>query len=154
MEFLFLKWLHLLAVIVVLGTGLGSAFYLYRAHQSKELRAIRFATRNAVLADWIFTLPGVILLPLSGGWMMALKHYPITEPWLFWGIVLFFMAGIGWLPAAYLQIRMKASAEEAAAEGKDLPQQYWKWTRYWLWLGVIAFPAMIGALYLMVFKPG
>lgn len=52
----------------------------------------------------------------------------------------------------WLQIRMAAMAQEAARVGNKLPDAYWRYARWWEWLGYPAFVAMLGG-YLMVVKP-
>lgn len=48
MEYLWIKLIHILGAILILGTGMGSAFYLFRANRSREIHSIYFAARNAV----------------------------------------------------------------------------------------------------------
>ena len=153
MEYLALKWLHLLSATFLFGTGLGSAFYMYRADRAGEIDAIAFAARNVVLADWIFTLPTIILMPLTGFRMAWIAGYPFTSAWIVWAFALYLLAGACWLPVVYLQIRMSRLAEYAVATGTTLPPLYHRHMRAWFWLGVPAFAAMGVIYYLMVFKP-
>ncbi len=153
MEYLWIKLIHILGAILILGAGMGSAFYLFRANRSREIHSIYFAARNAVLADWIFTLPAVILLPVTGFAMVKKMPFSMTEPWLWVSVILYLIAGAAWLPAVYLQIRMRNLAKEAVDTGMELSPHYWRFERVWFWLGVIAFPSVAAILYLMVFKP-
>ena len=52
MEYLVLKWIHILGATVLFGTGIGTAFVLFIANRNGNLEGIRFATRYVVLADW------------------------------------------------------------------------------------------------------
>ena len=54
--------------------------------------------------------------------------------------------------AHMLQIRMQKIAAEALAKGSGLPPLYWRMARWWFWLGVPAFTAMVAVVALMVFK--
>lgn len=47
-----LKWLHILSSVLPVGTGLGSAYYLYFANRSREVAALAVVTRLVVRADW------------------------------------------------------------------------------------------------------
>lgn len=152
MPFLLLKWIHILSAILLLGTGLGSAFYLWRAQKERDLGAMRFTLRNVILADWLFTVPPIILLPLTGVWMMQIRGYAFSELWLWLSVGLYVFAGLCWLPAAYLQYRMKALAESASGV-EALPPLYAKYERLWLALGAAAFPAVILIFTLMILKP-
>ena len=75
MTYLILKWVHILSAILLLGTGLGSAFYVWRANRAGDLHAIRFVLRNVIFADWLFTVPPVVLLPVTGVWLMRINGY-------------------------------------------------------------------------------
>ena len=136
----------------MLGAGVGSAFYLWRANRMGDLNTIRFVLRNVILADWLFTVPPIILLPVTGIWMTNLKSYVLSELWLWLSLVLFGIAGLCWLPAAVLQTKMKALAEQVS-DKERLPANYWQYERLWRLLGVGAFPAVIVIFTLMIFKP-
>ncbi|MBS0356582.1 MAG: DUF2269 domain-containing protein [Proteobacteria bacterium] len=152
MTFTVLKTLHILSLVLLFGTGLGSAFYKWMADRSGNLAHIAVTNRHVVLADWIFTTPTVILQPISGLWMVHLLDVPLTTPWIAASLSLFFFAGACWLPVVWLQIRMQKISADAAAEGSDLPALYWRMARWWFWLGVPAFTAMVAVVALMVFK--
>ena len=85
--------------------------------------------------------------------MAYLTGLPLSTPWLASSIALFVLAGACWLPVVWLQIRMAAMAQEAALMGNKLPDAYWRYARWWEWLGYPAFVAMLGVFYLMVAKP-
>lgn len=152
MSYLSLKYLHILSMVLLFGTGLGSAFYKWMADRSGNLAHIAVMNRHVVLADWLFTTPTVIFQPISGLWMVYLLHYPLTTPWIMLSLVLYALAGACWLPVVWLQIQMRRLSEHALATQTELPALYWRYARYWFWLGVPAFIAMILIVLLMVFK--
>lgn len=152
MTYLTLKTLHLLSMVLLFGTGLGSAFYKWMADRSGNVAHIAVTNRHVVLADWLFTTPTVIFQPISGLWMVYLLDLPLSTPWIAASLALFFLAGACWLPVVWLQIRMQRISEKAAAENAPLPPLYWRMTRWWFWLGVPAFTAMVLVVALMVFK--
>ena len=94
MTYLILKWIHILSAILLLGTGVGSAFYAARANRTGNLDVIRFVMRNVILADWLFTVPPIVLLPATGVWMMRLKGYAFSELWVWLSLGLFVIAGL------------------------------------------------------------
>ena len=152
MSYLSLKYLHILSMVLLFGTGLGSAFYKWMADRSGNLAHIAVMNRHVVLADWLFTTPTVIFQPISGLWMVYLLHYPLTTPWIVWSLVLYGVAGVCWLPVVGLQIQMRRLSEQALATQTELPALYWRYAHYWFWLGVPAFIAMLLVVLLMVFK--
>ncbi|MCL2635666.1 MAG: DUF2269 domain-containing protein [Betaproteobacteria bacterium] len=152
MTYTALKTLHILSMVLLFGTGLGSAFYKWMADRSGNLAHIAVTNRHVVLADWIFTTPTVIFQPLSGLWMLHLLDLPLSTPWIAASLGLYCLAGVCWLPVVWLQIRMRNIAADALAQQAALPQGYWKMARCWFWLGVPAFCAMVLVVALMVFK--
>lgn len=147
-----LKTLHVLSMVLLFGTGLGSAYYKWMADRSGHVAHIAVTNRHVVLADWFFTTPTVIFQPLSGVWMLHLAGVPLDTPWVALSLGLYAMAGGCWLPVVWLQIRMLHIAQDVAARNMPLPTLYWRMARAWFWLGVPAFTAMVMVVALMVFK--
>jgi uncharacterized membrane protein len=152
MTYTTLKTLHLLSMVLLFGTGLGSAFYKWMADRSGNLAHIAITNRHVVLADWLFTTPTVIWQPISGLWMVYLLGLPLSTPWIAISLGLFVLAGACWLPVVWLQIRMQRIAAAALAAQSALPPTYWRLARWWFWLGVPAFSAMVLVVALMVSK--
>jgi uncharacterized membrane protein len=152
MEYLILKWIHILSAILLFGTGLGSAFYKYFTDRSGDLHAIAVTNRLVVMADWLITTPTIIIQPITGFWMLGLLNYPAVPDWIWLSLALYLLAGACWLPVVVLQIRMRDLARRQLAAGQALGQTYWRMARAWFWLGVPAFTAMIAVVWLMVFK--
>lgn len=151
--YLFLKWLHILSSVLLVGTGFGSAFYLFFTHRSGNHAAIATVTRLVVRADFWFTTPAIIAQPLTGAAMLWLSGYPWNQAWLWWTYALYLLAGLCWLPVVALQLRMATIAAQTLAAGQSLPAHYWRYARYWECLGYPAFVAMLAIYGLMVFKP-
>ena len=153
MEYLLVKWLHILSSTFLFGTGIGSAFYMLFASISRDVRAIAVVSRHVVLADWIFTSTTVLLQPLTGFYLIHLAGYPWTSGWIMWSIGLYLLAGACWLPVVWIQLRMRDLAQAAARDGTELPAQYWRYLRNWVALGIPAFLALVVVFWLMVAKP-
>lgn len=66
-----LKTLHIVSSVLLVGTGLGSAFYLFFANRSGSVAAQAVVGQLVVRADWWFTTPAVLVQPASG---IALAH--------------------------------------------------------------------------------
>lgn len=152
MSYATLKTLHILSMVLLFGTGLGSAYYKWMADRSGRVEHIAATNRQVVLADWIFTTPTVIFQPISGLWMVHLAGLPVTTPWIAVSLALYALAGACWLPVVALQLRMRNLSEAAVAAGAPLPAAYRRAARLWFWLGVPAFSAMVAVVALMVFK--
>lgn len=153
MDYLFLKWIHIISSTILFGTGIGSAFYMFMANRRKNIAGIYFATRDVVIADWVFTTPSIIIQFITG---VALVHgggYALFEGWVLWALILYFFVGACWVPVVWMQTKMRDMAKQALDTGTALPERYWKMDRWWIMLGSLAFPAVMLVFWLMVYKP-
>lgn len=150
--YLVLKTVHILAAMVFLGTGFGSAWYRVRSDLSNDLHVIAWCQREIVRADWLFTVPAAIALPGSAIGLVSVMHMPWSTPWILWGIGGYVAAGVFWLPAVWLQIAMRRLADEALEKGTPLPPVYRRYARMWMALGVPSFLAAGGTVWIMVAK--
>ncbi|MGZ8096123.1 MAG: DUF2269 family protein [Methylosarcina sp.] len=153
MSYLTFKTLHIFSLVLLFGTGLGSAFYKFMADRHGDVRAIAATNRHVVLADWWFTTPTVIIQPITGYVMLSQSGLSLMTPWLLVSIVLYLIAGACWLPVVVLQVRMRDMAQQAAGRNTALSEHYFRYARYWFRLGIPAFSAMVAIVYLMVEKP-
>lgn len=153
MDYLAIKWLHILSATAMFGTGFGTAFYMFFTNRSHNVAAIAVVSRLVARADWWFTAPSVIIQPLSGLWMIHLAGYPLGAAWIIWSIALYALAGACWLPVVWLQLRMRDMAAIAAQKNAPLPARYWRYEKIWTALGVPAFGALLVVYWLMVHKP-
>ena len=153
MDYNTLILIHIASVILLLGVGGGSAFYKFMADRSGNLEVIVYTNKMVVLADWLFTTPSAIIQPITGFMLMSLTGVVWTTPWLLSSIVLYAFAGLFWLMAVYLQVRMKNMALSAYVNNRNLDKKYFTLVSYWIWLGFFSFFAMAGVFVLMVFKP-
>lgn len=153
MEYVVVKWLHIVSATFLFGTGVGSAFYKYVIDRGGNIAAIAQVSVWVVRADWLFTAPTVVFQPLSGFYLVWLMGIPLSTPWVAWSLVLYILAGACWLPVVVLQIRMRDLALAAWREHNELPALYWRYARIWFWLGVPAFTMLVIVFFLMVARP-
>lgn len=152
--YLLLKWIHVLSSVLLVGTGFGTAFFMFFANRCGDVGTQANVSRLVVRADWWFTTPAGIVQPLTGFALAHLAGWPILgTPWLAWALALYVFAGVCWLPVVWLQLRMAAMAADAHARGQALPAVYWRYARWWEALGYPAFVAMLVIFWLMVAKP-
>lgn len=151
--YLLLKTLHILSSTLLFGTGLGSAYYAWRAWRSGQVATIATTFRHLVTADWLFTTPTAILQPLSGLAMVHLGGWPLGQHWLLVTLVLYVLAGLCWLPVVWLQIRVRDLAVQAERDGTPLPALAGRYMVWWFALGWPAFAAFVVIFFLMVVKP-
>ncbi len=154
-SYFILKAIHIAGAAVLFGTGLGIVFFKWITDRTGNMSAIRVVSEKVVLADWLFTLPAIIVQALTGWALARLMGYPLWHGWLAWSIALFLLAGACWIPVVWLQIRMRDLARTSEREGQQLvPAGYGAYARLWFWLGVPAFAAVMVIFWIMVAKPG
>lgn len=152
--YLAIKWLHIVSSVVLVGTGFGSAYYMFFANRSGSVAVQAEVTRLVVRADGWFTTPAVLIQPATGLVLAHLGGHALTAPWLLASIALFLLAGACWLPVVWLQLRMARRARRALLDGQVLPDIDWRYRRWWEGLGYPAFAAMLVVFFPMVAKPG
>ncbi len=151
--YLTVKWIHVLSSVLMVGTGFGSAYFLFFVNRSRDIATQAHVSRLVVRADLWFTTPTIFIQPISGIILADLAGFPLSSGWIMWTLVLFFFAGACWLPVVWLQLKMAAIANNCLTKGTALPGIYWTYARRWELLGYPAFIAMLVIFYLMVAKP-
>ncbi len=153
MLYLWLKFIHIVSSTILFGTGIGTACTMLYGHQTKNTQVIAATTRYVVMADWIFTGTSGFLQPLTGLWMVYLVGYSWTSLWIMGSIIGYLIAACCWFPVVYLQIKMRDFAIEAEQNNTPLPPIYFRYFKYWFYLGWPAFISLIIVFYLMTNKP-
>jgi uncharacterized membrane protein len=149
-----LVYAHILGVILLAGNITITAFWKVLADMSKEVKLIAFANRAVIIADWIFTLPGIVLTLGGGIGISLMGQWPLFEvSWLSWSMFWFVVAGLLWIGFLIpLQIRQHRAAKLMLETGV-IPDTYWRDAKSWITIGLIATVPLLIILYLMVVKP-
>jgi uncharacterized membrane protein len=153
MLYFLLKYLHLIGAAVLLGTGAGIAFFMLRAHLTRDASVIAAVAKIVVLADFLFTATAVIAQPVTGVALVHEAGYSLTESWIVLSIILYLVTGAFWLPVVWIQMQLRDLAAVSAAEGKPLPSRYFMLFRIWFAFGFPAFGAVMIIYYLMISRP-
>ncbi len=138
---------------MLLGTGVGIAYFLFTAHLSRNIEALRVVAHYVIRADWIFTATAVVVEPVTGVWMMIERGWSFTSHWVIATAVLYVAVGACRLPVVVLQYRMARLAREVASHaalGPEFKQAF----RWWVALSVAAFVMVLALYALMIFRPG
>lgn len=151
-SYLVLKLVHILAAVVVTGTGAGIAFFMFMANRSNNAQAIYVITQHVVLGDWLFTTPAVITQITTGLLLMNKLGYSFLSPWFYWVIGLVALIGVCWLPVLRIQYKLRDLAK-VAIETNEVSQEFKALMKQWTLLGIPAFGAILVIFWLMVFKP-
>jgi uncharacterized membrane protein len=150
MDYVVLKWVHVLSSAILFGAGVGSAFHLFAATLRRQVGPMAGAARNVVLADWLLTTPSAIVQPASGLWLVHELGLPYATPWVAWSLALYVVAIACWLPVLAIQLRMRAVMDAAVAAQAPVPAAYDRLFHQWVALGLAAFVAFVLVFWLMV----
>jgi hypothetical protein len=81
-SYLVVKTIHIISATILFGTGLGIAHFHLRSSLAKDPVARLFGAGMTVSADFLFTLPAVIVQPLSGAWLIWKGGFDWWDYWL------------------------------------------------------------------------
>lgn len=147
------KIIHIISAMLLFGTGLGTALYMYIAHRSKEIEIIALAYKKVVWADWFFTSTSGVVQLITGLTMVFYLRIPFSALWIWGSLVGYLIAGICWLPVVFLQIKLRDIAYNAWQHSTPLPSNYYHYFTIWFWLGWPAFISLLIVFYLMSVRP-
>lgn len=153
MDYITVKWLHIISSTLLFGTGLGTAYFMICAVFTRNAVIVAAVAKNVIIADWIFTATTVVIQPVTGFYLIFLADIPLTSKWIMWSTGLYLLAGGCWLPVIWLQMRMHKLAVIARESNTALPSIFWRYFCTWVALGIPAFIALLIVFYLMVAKP-
>ena len=154
--YLFLKVIHICAVVIFLGNIITGLFWMAHAKKTKDPAVIAHTMRGIIRSDRWFTIPGVIII-VVGGFSAAINaSIPILRTgWIFWSIVLFTVSGLAfaWRVAPLQQKIYKMTREVSGGKKEnflwhEFERQYKAWE---LW-GAIALITPLAALVMMILK--
>jgi len=150
-SFLLVKLIHIVSAAVIFGTGMGTAFFMLKAHLGGRTTTIRDVSRHVVTADWMFTSPAVFIQLATGLWLADRLGIGWSSWWLKTVLVLFAATGLCWIPVVVIQIRIARIAARELDAAND--REYRLLMRHWTALGIPAFAMTLVLFALMVFKP-
>ena len=148
-----LKVVHILAVVVVLGNLLMAPFWRKRLAALGGVQARAAANRSVRVADLIFTLPGWVVVLATGIMLIIYRDMGMRGGWLHLSLLLF----LGWLIFWHMLVlrtrkAMIAQAEEAASGGQA-PPELAQHERQWQQWSYLAAGIAVLILILMVVQP-
>ncbi len=131
----------------MIGTGLGSAFYLYITYKKSQFSTVKDVLNFVITADMIFTAPSVIIQLITG--IMLSNMLGLTYTNWFWVVLsVSFIVLILWLRAAFIQVKLKKLIENKT----ELPPRFHQLMKFWFYLGIPSFLGAVYIYYLMVYK--
>lgn len=149
-----LIFLHVLGAVLLIGNVITAAFWKLKSEAERDLAHLHKIVKNVMLADFMFTLPGILLIIIPGVIMSHQLGYSFTEfTWLTLSLGLFALTGIVWLLVLLPKQRQMIKESKKSMEEGQLTTGYKKASRVWDIWGTVAIILPLAVLYLMVAKP-
>jgi len=148
-------FLHILGAVLFLGNIIVSAMWVAQARRAGDAAVLHFAATSVMRADWLFTLPGIVLILVTG--LLAAGRwggFPGTA-WVELALTLLIVSGVIWLGVLLrLQRQMiRLTAQAVSSGGAVVDERIESVLRRWIIWGGIATLLPLISLVLMVFKP-
>jgi uncharacterized membrane protein len=145
--------LHLVGVVVFVGNIITAAFWKVRADLSKNPAVIHSTVRNVMLADYVFTLPGLVIIIISGIVMAVQAKMPLSGlNWLTLSLILFTVTGVIWLAVLIPLQRGMIRHSAQCIDSGNISKEYHLASRCWAIFGIAATLLPIIILFLMITK--
>jgi uncharacterized membrane protein len=153
--YLWLKLLHITAVIAFLGNITTGLFWHAHASRTRDPRILAHTMDGIIRSDRLFTIPGVIVIVGAGLAAAIIGGLPILRTgWILWTLILFTVSGIAFMARVVpLQRELHAVAEAGLRNGSFDYDHYHRLARRWEFWGGVALVAPLAGLALMVLKP-
>jgi uncharacterized membrane protein len=154
MQYLVLKSLHIIAVVLFLGNIITGVFWKSHGDRTGTLQARAQALDGIIRSDRWFTLPGVMVIIITGVLLALTMKLPLLgTKWIAWSLILFGISGAVFSAlVAPLQKKLLANVH-AGLKGNWNEAEYHRMSRAWEIWGWIATLTPVAALVLMVTKP-
>lgn len=153
--YLWMKVLHIFAVVIFLGNIITGVFWHRHAARTRDPRLLAHTVDGVIRSDRVFTMPGILIIIGSGVFAAMQAGLPLLRTgWILWTLILFGISGLMFMFfVAPLQKRLRALAQEGAAKGSFDYDAYHRVAKRWELTGTIATLTPAIGLVLMVLKP-
>lgn len=153
--YLWLKLIHVLAVMLFLGNIITGLFWHRHAEATRNPRLLAHTMDGIIRSDRLFTMPGVIVIIATGVYAAVQAGLPLLRTgWIAWTLVLFAISGFAFMfRVAPLQRRLREFAQAGANSGSFDFTAYHRLALQWEIWGAVATVTPLAGLALMVLKP-
>ena len=153
--YLWMKLVHILAVVLFLGNIITGLFWHRHAERTRNPRLLAHAMDGVIRSDRLFTMPGITVIIATGVIAAIQAGLPLLRTgWIAWTLVLFTISGLLFMfRVAPLQRQLRTLAEAGAASGSFDYEAYHRVALRWEIWGAGATLTPLLALALMVLKP-
>jgi uncharacterized membrane protein len=153
--YLWMKLLHILAVVMFLGNITTGVFWHRHAARTRNPRLLAHTMDGVIRSDRLFTMPSIFVIIATGIIAAVQGGLPLLRTgWIAWTLALFAVSGLLFMfRVAPLQRQLRTLAETGAASGSFDYGAYHRVAMRWeIWGAGATLTPLLG-LALMVLKP-
>ena len=152
--YLFVKAIHVLAVVAFLGNIVTGLFWMRFARKTNDIRIIYHTAKGLIASDKLFTIPGVLIITAAGLYAAIYGGVPLLRTgWIFWPILLFTLSGLFFsFRVAPLQGKMRRALEKVTGEQVLETGGFDKLLKQWEFWGFMAVITPIISFFMMILK--
>jgi len=148
-----IKTLHLLGVVLFLGNIIISAVWRLLAQRTDDKAIHRFSVKLVQKTDLLFTLPGVILIGVTGHMLAEGLGGIGSHSWIYHSYAMLTVSALIWVAGLIPIQRKQMRLIDESHSLKEAGVRYKTLNRWWAILAGIATILPLIALYLMVVRP-
>ncbi len=149
-----IKFVHVLAAAVTLGTWLALALFMVLAHQSGNTSVVALTSQFIVRVELIVVAAALVLQPLSGFPLAyAIGLFSFNEFWIMVSLLLYAATAVAWMAALRIELSIRNLAREAALNAVPLAADYRRLFGIWSVLAVPILGGMVAVFALMIWQP-
>ncbi|NQT64203.1 MAG: DUF2269 family protein [Candidatus Marinimicrobia bacterium] len=148
-----IKVLHILGVVLFLGNIIISSLWRLLAQRAEDKSVHKFSIKLIQRTDIIFSIPGVILIAVTGHMLATGLGGIGAHSWIYHSYALLTVSALIWVAGLMPIQRKQLRLIEESHTLKEAGIRYKTLNRWWTILGTIAAVLPLIALYLMVVRP-
>jgi len=149
-----IKFVHVLAVAVLLGSWLCLAIFMVLAHRSGNTSVVALTSQFVVKVELMVVAVVLVLPPLSGFPLaFAIGLSPLREFWIVISSLLYVVIVACWVAAVWIERRIRGLTRQAALEGVPLSAAYRRLFRIWCALAAPLLMCMLAVFAFMIWQP-
>ncbi|HWG91102.1 MAG TPA: DUF2269 family protein [Candidatus Thermoplasmatota archaeon] len=151
----FLKFVHVVAVIVLAGNFIGLALWKLLADRSGKVASMAFVTDLLHRMDGAPTaFAGLATFAFGYVGVRGFGNTIANTPFALWGLILMTVAGLIWyFGMRPLEAKMADLAEDAVERNEKVGRDYWRASGLWLTLDLVVIGLILVITWLMIAKP-
>ena len=154
MNYEFLKVLHVFSVCGIIGATLCNGLLHSVVNKSGLTSAAVVTLSNIMKINKTLMGPSLVIIVLTGGYLVSTIGYSLSNIWLQLSIILTFLLIVAFIFGYYMEEKLEKIALIASAKNNELlPKMYKRLFFRILPIGFGAALISIFILYLMFFKP-